>query len=415
MNTHVPVRGRHMAASRPGFLARCVGQAFHLMLDRIDAGMTTGAIECLLPDGAFRVLGGRGAGPTAQLTVFGWRAFLRLAQGGSEGWYQAWQADEWASGDPVVLFEVLMRNRKSLGNTTRASPVTRVWNRLSFWRHRNNRAGAKRNILAHYDLGNDFYRLWLDDTMTYSSALFQEPIGDDESLENAQHRKVQALLERLNLTPQSTLLEIGSGWGYLSRACAENGHQVTAVTLSPSQKAYSEHAATLLSKPPKYHLQDYRDVTGCYDAIASVEMVEAVGQAYWPSYLDTIGRCLKPSGRAAIQYIAIADDVFEAYASSMDFIQTHIFPGGLLISESKFKALAHARGLTWEDPTHFGLHYAETLRRWRLRFDCAVDEGRLPKGFDARFVKLWRYYLMYCEGGFRSGGITVAQVTLVKQ
>ena len=415
MNTQAPVHGRHMTANRPGLIARAAGAGFHMMLDRIDAGLHEGTIECRLPDGTFRVLGGRREGPLAHLMVVRWTALIRLARGGSEGWYQAWQASEWESADPVSLFEVLMRNRKTLGNTTRAAVFTRVWNRFSFWRHRNTRAGAKRNILAHYDLGNDFYRLWLDETMTYSSALFEEPMNGEEKLEAAQKRKVQALEARLNLTPASSILEIGSGWGYFSKACAEKGHRVTAITLSPAQKLHAEHAAASLPLPPTYELCDYRDVTGQFDAIASVEMVEAVGQAYWPSYLDTVARCLKSGGRAAIQYIAIADDVFDAYAHSMDFIQTHIFPGGLLLSESRFRALAEARGLQWEEPHHFGAHYAETLRRWRVRFESVCEDGRLPFGFDERFIRLWRYYLMYCEAGFRSGGITVAQVTLVKR
>ena len=163
-----------------------------------------------------------------------------------------------------------------------------------------------------------------------------------------------------------------------------------------------------------YQLRDYRDVEGSFDAIASIEMVEAVGQHYWPDYLDCIARNLKPGGRAAIQYIAIAEDIFEAYASGVDFIQAYVFPGGMLLSESRFRALAAARGLRWEDPQHFPLHYAETLRRWRVRFDDAVEAGKLPGGFDQRFIDLWRYYLMYCEGGFRGGTIDVAQVTLVK-
>jgi cyclopropane-fatty-acyl-phospholipid synthase len=161
-------------------------------------------------------------------------------------------------------------------------------------------------------------------------------------------------------------------------------------------------------------LTDYRDVAGQYDAIASVEMVEAVGQEYWPAYLDCIARCLRPGGRAALQYIRIEDDVFDAYASGADFIQRYIFPGGMLLSESRFRALAQVRGLCWDDQRDYGLHYAETLRLWRERFDAAVEGGRLPTGFDAKFVALWRYYLMYCEGGFRGGGINVAQVTLVK-
>ena len=162
-------------------------------------------------------------------------------------------------------------------------------------------------------------------------------------------------------------------------------------------------------------LTDYRDVTGTYDAVASIEMVEAVGQRFWPAYLDTIARVLKPGGHAAIQYIAIADDVFDAYAASVDFIQRYVFPGGMLLSQSRFRALAEARGLAWTDQASFGLDYAETLRDWRTRFDAADADGRLPPRLDTRFKSLWRYYLMYCEGGFRGGGIDVAQVTLVKR
>jgi cyclopropane-fatty-acyl-phospholipid synthase len=251
--------------------------------------------------------------------------------------------------------------------------------------------------------------------MTYSSAIFAEPLNGEEPLEDAQRRKVEQMGERLRLKPGSSLLEIGCGWGYLSRHFAEQGHKVKAVTLSPSQRNWAKKNAENLASPPDYIIQDYRDLVGQYDAIASVEMVEAVGQAYWGDYLDAIVRCLKPGGRAAIQYIAIADDVFEAYASSMDFIQRHIFPGGMLLSESRFRELAEARGLTWKGAKGFGPHYAETLRRWRMRFDAAVDEGRLPSAFDARFIRLWRFYLMYCEGGFKSDGINVAQVTLVKK
>jgi cyclopropane-fatty-acyl-phospholipid synthase len=185
------------------------------------------------------------------------------------------------------------------------------------------------------------------------------------------------------------------------------------ITLSPQQKAFADarlagkrHAATTLT--------DYRDLSGQYDAVCSVEMVEAVGQEYWPNYLDCIARTLKPGGRAALQYIRIEDDVFDAYANGVDFIQRYIFPGGMLLSESRFRALAESRGLKWLDQQDYGQHYAKTLRLWRERFDAAVEQGRLPAGFDAKFVALWRYYLMYCEGGFRGGGINVSQVTLLK-
>jgi cyclopropane-fatty-acyl-phospholipid synthase len=217
------------------------------------------------------------------------------------------------------------------------------------------------------------------------------------------------------LNAPSAILEIGCGWGHVARTCAEQGHEVTAITLSPSQKLWAERHVRTMATKPAFQLCDYRDVAGTYDAVISVEMVEAVGEAYWPAYLDTIARVLKPGGRAAIQYIAIAEDGFAAYSKGVDFIQTYIFPGGMLLSEARFRALAEARGLRWEAPHHFAAHYAETLRRWLVRFDDAVENGLLPGGFDARFVNLWRFYLQYCEGGFRSGGITVAQVTLVKE
>jgi len=278
----------------------------------------------------------------------------------------------------------------------------------------NSRSGARRNIEAHYDLGNDFYEAWLDRSMTYSSALFAEPISADEPLEEAQARKIETLLDRLTLKPGDSLLEIGCGWGSLAEiAVQKQGVRYHGITLSSEQKAYTNARLPNLSEASA-ELTDYRDVTQIYDAIASVEMVEAVGQRYWPDYLATISRCLKPGGRAAIQYIRIEDDVFDAYAKGTDFIQHYIFPGGMLLSESRFRALAEANGLQWRDQHDFGLHYAETLKRWRIRFDDALEQGRLPSGFDEKFISLWRYYLMYCEGGFRGGGINVAQVTLIK-
>jgi cyclopropane-fatty-acyl-phospholipid synthase len=414
MNTHSPLRGRHLVAAHPTLGARAKGWLFHRILDRIDRGIAAGAIEVMLPDGTFRILGGAGPGPLAHLTINKWRALARMASHGSAGWFEALEKGEWESPDAVPLFDVLMRNRAHLGDITRATGLFRLVAWTRHFRRRNNRSGAKRNIMAHYDLGNDFYKSWLDRTMNYSSALFAEPLNGEEKLESAQKRKMSALGKRLQLKPNSDVLEIGCGWGSFARICADKGHRVTAITLSPSQKLWADQGMAIRSNPPSVQLCDYRDVIGTYDAIASVEMVEAVGQAYWPAYLDTIVRCLKPGGRAAIQYICIADDAFERYSKSADFIQTYVFPGGMLLSESRFRALAEARGLRWQEPVHFGLHYAETLRRWRIRFDDVVEAGGLPSGFDEKFIKLWRTYLMYCEGGFRSGGIDVAQITLVK-
>ncbi len=412
MNSHSPKRGRQLLGGTRSPIQRLTSWFFHRALDRIDAGLAAGAIEAMLPDGSFRILGARAKGPLVHVNLNNWRALVRLGRSGSVGWYQAWAAGEWDSPDPVPLFDLFMRNRVSLGQSARASGLSRLSKRIGHALRRNNPRGAKRNITAHYDLGNDFYAAWLDPTMSYSSGRYGRTY--DETLETAQTRKYLELVTRLELARNSDVLEIGCGWGYLARTIASCGHRVRAITLSPSQKLYAQNATAVLAHPPIFELRDYRDVTGQYDAIVSVEMVEAVGQAYWPEYLAVIARCLKPGGRAAIQFITIADDIFETYAQSADFIQTYVFPGGMLISESRFRALAQAAGLRWDAPTHFGLDYAQTLKIWRSRFDDAVSEGRLPPGFDAQFVALWRYYLMYCEGGFRGGGIDVVQVTLIK-
>jgi len=377
-------------------------------LDRIAAGIARGSIEAVLPDGSTRLLGGAAPGFEAKVAIKDWRALLRLATGGSVGWYQAWDAGEWDSPDPVPLFALFMDNAASLGNAGRAHGPWRMIARLTHWFHRNTRAGSLRNIHAHYDLGNDFYTAWLDPTLSYSSARF----GDGcVGLEAGQKRKIETIAARVS--GAGTLLEIGCGWGSLARHLADRGVAVTAISLSDEQLEWARrrHGAAGID----FRKQDYRDVTGQFDAIASVEMVEAVGRQYWPDFFDCIARNLKSGGRAAIQYISIRDELFEGYARSADFIQTYVFPGGMLVRESEFRRLAAECRLDWEEPESFALDYAETLRMWRENFDRVVDEGRLPPGFDERFVRLWRFYLMYCEGGFRGRGIDVAQVTLVKR
>ena len=394
---------------RAGAIARIVAPPFHRLLDRIDAGLVEGAIEASLPDGTHRLLGGRAPGPMPVVAIHRWRALVRLATGGSVGWYDGWAAGDWSSPDPVPLFDLFMRNRLSLGDAARAGGLVRLaargWHRL----RRNHRRGARRNIAAHYDLGNDFYHEWLDETLTYSSALFADPA---DPLALAQDRKLRAILDRTGTRTGDTILEIGCGWGSFAALASGEGRRVHALTLSTEQKAFVDARAL---PGVEVALTDYRDVAGCYDAVASIEMVEAVGREYWPAYLDAIARVLKPGGRAAIQYISIADDIFPAYAEGVDFIQRYVFPGGMLLSESRFRALAAARGLDWTDRHGFASDYAETLHRWRHRFDLADREGRLPPRLDRRFRALWRYYLMYCEGGFRGGGIDVGQVTLVKR
>ena len=398
--TRVPLRRRALAAP------------FHRLLDRIDAGLAAGAIEASLPDGTRRRLGGRVDGPVAIVALHRWRALVRLATRGSVGWYEAWDAGDWSSPDAVPLFELFVRNARSLGDTARAGGLARLAVRAGHLLRRNHRSGARRNIAAHYDLGNDFYREWLDETLTYSSAMFG---SDSESLETAQRRKLAAVLERTKLGPGDRVLEIGCGWGSFAESAARARARVHAITLSAEQRrAVEERVARAGLTGVEVTLTDYRDVTGRYDAVASIEMVEAVGEVYWPSYLQTIARVLKPGGRAALQLITIDDAVFDSYRRNVDFIQRYVFPGGLLISASRFRGLAEAHGFAWLDEQRFGADYAETVRRWRGTFDAAVARGALPARFDARLVRLWRYYLMYCEGGFRGGGIDVMQVTLVK-
>ncbi|MFV0623101.1 class I SAM-dependent methyltransferase [Sphingomonas sp. ac-8] len=401
------------AVSVPRDPLRWFAPLFARMLDRIDGALAEGAIEATLPDGSKRRLGGHGQGPVAVVVLHRWRAMLRLATGGSVGWYEGWVAGDWSSPDPVPLFDLFMRNGRALGSVGRAGRLTGLARRVAHWSRRNHRANARRNIQFHYDLGNDFYRAWLDPSMTYSSAIFAEP---QEPLETAQDRKLQEILDRTATMPGDTILEIGCGWGSFAERAARAGRRVHGLTLSAEQKRFVEQRVAAAGiEGVEVSLTDYRDATGRYDAIASIEMVEAVGREYWPSYLDTIAARLKPGGRAALQYIAIDDALFDAYANGVDFIQAYVFPGGLLLSSERFRRLAEARGLRWQDEHRFGIDYAETLKRWRDAFDAAVAAGTLPGDFPAGFVELWRYYLMYCEGGFRGGGIHVAQVTLVKE
>ena len=410
MDAVTTIRGRDLIESgrrfarKPGFLARLVAPRFAKVLGRIDAALTSGTIFGFLPDGTPCNLGGRAPGFECQVQLRSYKALVRLASNGSVGWYQAWAAGEWWSPDPVPLFALFMQHAERLGDTARAKGPFRAALKLAHLVNRNTPAGAQKNIAAHYDLGNDFYAAWLDPTMSYSSALDV----NDEGLEAAQRRKWRALSQRLG--GATDVLEIGCGWGGLAGHLAQEGAAVDAISLSAEQLAWA-HAH---HPKPQFVMQDYRDAAGQYDGIVSVEMVEALGRENWPVFMDCLARNLKSGGRAALQFISMRDDLFDAYAGSADFIQAYIFPGGLLIRTSEFRRLAEARGLVWRDQVDSGLDYAETLKAWRANFDKAVAEDHLPLGFDESFVDLWRYYLMYCEGGFRGGGIDVHQVTLVK-
>jgi cyclopropane-fatty-acyl-phospholipid synthase len=411
-------RGEHLLhadrrfATGGGTLARLAAPAFAKVLDEIDRRLPLGGIEVIQPDGSMRRLGFRKDGPVAVVRLNSWLALVRLATSGSVGWYKAWTLGEWSSPDLVALFESFSSNGVALGDVGRAKGAFRWVNAAAHRLRDNAPRKARQNIEAHYDLGNDFYSAWLDATMTYSSALFRSP---DDSLEAAQLQKVRALLDRLRLKPGERLLEIGCGWGTLAIEAAKRGAEVVGLTLSNEQKAWAEEkiAAAGLSSKIEIRLQDYRDTAEQFDAVASVEMVEAVGQRWWGAYLDAIARNLKPGGHGALQFISIDHRLFDRYAGNPDFIQTYVFPGGCLLDEPSFKQLASERGLSWQDREGFRLDYAETLKRWRERYNRAVASGAL-QGFGEPFHQLWRYYLMYCEGGFRGGAIDVAQVTLAK-
>ena len=411
-------RGEHLVradrrfATGGGLVARLSAPAITRVLDEIDKRLKVGGIDATLPDGAKRSLGFRGKGARAVVQLSSWMALVRLATSGSVGWYKAWTLGEWSSPDPVKIFELFSANAGPLGEIGRAKGPFRWVNALAHRRRDNAPEKAKLNIAAHYDLGNDFYSAWLDPTMTYSSARFASP---KDSLEKAQLRKISKLLDRLEIKAGQRLLEIGCGWGTLAIEAAKRGALVVGLTLSTEQKAWADRkiADAGLAERIEVRLQDYRDTSEQFDALASVEMVEAVGQRWWGVYLDSIARNLKVGGRAALQFISIRDELFERYARNPDFIQTYIFPGGCLLDEPQFAKLGQERGLSWQDREGFALDYAETLKRWRERYNEAVARGALG-GFADSFHNLWRYYLMYCEGGFRGGSIDVAQVTMVK-
>ena len=410
-------RGAHLVRSGSSFvngsgvLGRLFSRGMARLLDQLHEKLEVGGVEATLPDGSQRRIGFHRDGPVAVVQLNSWYALVRLATSGSIGWYRAWVKGEWRSPDPVPLFALFMANGESLGDIGRAKGSARWYNALRHRRKDNDLLGARENIAAHYDLGNDFYREWLDPTMSYSSARF----GAGDDLEAAQRRKVSLLLDRLDLKPGMRLLEIGCGWGTLAIEAARRGATVVGLTLSAEQKSWAEAkiAEAELSDRIEIRMQDYRQISEQFDAIASVEMVEAVGEKWWPTYMESIARNLNPGGKAALQFISMNHRLFKGYARNPDFIQAYIFPGGMLIDEPRFEALARERGLSWQDREGFGLDYAETLKIWRQRYDAAVREGRLT-GFDERFHNLWRYYLMYCEGGFRGRGIDVAQVTMAR-
>ncbi len=373
-----------------------------------------GSLTLQQPDGTLRHFG-PGGSPAAAITLRNWNVCSAALRSGDIGFAESYIAGDWTTPHLTDLLQLFIANRHQVDSMVYGSWAGRLLYRVRHLLHRNTRAGSQKNIHAHYDLGNAFYRLWLDDTMNYSSAWFQgDPTGD---LRTAQHAKVRRALEQAGVQAGDRVLEIGCGWGALAEmATAEMGASITGVTLSTEQLAFARARMERLgtSAQADLRLQDYRDINdGPYDAICSIEMVEAVGRAYWPTYFQSVHRLLKPGGRACIQSIVIDDRLFERYIGSTDFIQQYIFPGGCLPCPREFRREAEAAGLQVQEEFAFGADYAETLRRWRERF-LAQRAQILQQGFDERFMHIWEFYLAYCEAAFTMGDIDVVQYTLVK-
>lgn len=375
------------------------------------ARLAVGRLTVVLPDGRDITFEGREPGPSATVRLKERGVVRRFMLGGDLGFAEAFIEDAAESPDLTALVELFCRNKAAIEHHTRAHPLAKLLRRMLHLLNRNSRSGARRNISYHYDLGNAFYERWLDPSMTYSSALFD---GSQQDLEAGQQAKYHRLARDLDLKPGDRVLEIGCGWGGFAEVAARDYRaHVHGITLSTEQLAYARNRAAQagLSDRVTFELRDYRDVEGTYDAVASIEMFEAVGEKYWPAFFSTLSDRLKTGGRAALQIITIDADSFDDYRRNPDFIQRYIFPGGMLPTCEHVHEHADRAGLIPVAERGFGLDYARTLAEWRERFLAAWPEIA-PLGFDDRFKRMWLYYLAYCEGGFRSGNIDVRHFAL---
>ncbi|MGQ3054455.1 MAG: class I SAM-dependent methyltransferase [Roseateles sp.] len=371
-----------------------------------------GSLDLQTPEGELLHFGG-GREPRAAIRIVDWQTCAAAMASGDVGFAESFVDGHWTSPDLRALLELLIRNRTALESLVYGGFWGGLLHRLRHLMRRNTRQGSRKNIHAHYDLGNEFYKLWLDPTMNYSSAWFAgAPQG---SLDGAQQAKMRRALAEAGVAPGSRVLEIGCGWGAIAEVAARDfDARLTGVTLSTEQLAWAQERLGKAGLSADLRLQDYRDIADePFDAIVSIEMFEAVGREYWDGYFRTVAAKLKPGGRACIQSITIRDDLFDRYVRSTDFIQQYIFPGGLLPSPSQFRTHAQSAGLRVVNELAFGPDYAETLRRWREAF--LHHEGPVRKlGFDGRFMRLWEFYLAYCEAAFAAGNTDVMQFTLVR-
>lgn len=383
---------------------------FIKMLDKL----AYGSMRLTLPDGEKIFFNGKHAGIEADLHIKNWLAVSKILQSGDIGVAEAYR-DDWIDSDNMLNVLLLaLANEQALDKALYGSFLGTLIYRVKHWLNRNTKANSKKNIHAHYDIGNDFYRLWLDSSMTYSSAYFS---GQSQSLEQAQYAKYDRLLKQLNVKAGDHILEIGCGWGaFAEYAAREYGCFVTGISLSKEQLAYAEQRIANKPYANQIHFKfcDYRDLRGKYDAIVSIEMLEAVGEQWWPTYFAKVASCLRQGGKAAIQTITISNERFDDYRLKTDFIQQYIFPGGMLPSPEKLYQQSQQANLTITDFVDFGLDYAHTLKLWRESFDAQLPQIR-ALGFDEAFIRIWRFYYWYCEAGFLTKRTGVCQVLLTRE
>ena len=376
-----------------------------------------GTLTVKLPDGSVQRFG-NGESPMASLHLLNWNVCSAALKSGDIGFAESFIAGDWTTPHLTELLRVFLINRKEVEDVIYGTWLGRFAYRIKHLLNRNTKANSQKNIHAHYDLGNSFYALWLDGTMNYSSAIFETP---ETSMKDAQHAKVRRALRMAQVKPGDRVLEIGCGWGALAeKATKEFDASIVGVTLSTEQLEWAQKRMQRegVAERADLRLQDYRDIGKTtpdepFDAICSIEMVEAVGREYWPEYFQTVARLLKPGGYACIQSIVIADDLFERYIGSTDFIQQYIFPGGCLPCPREFRAQARIAGFEIVDEFSFGQDYARTLQLWREDF-MAQESHVLQLGFDKRFIRIWEFYLAYCEAAFTEANTDVVQYTLRK-
>ena len=386
------------------------------LLLRLFDKLAIGELHLTLPNGQTKHYVGKQAGIHADLTLHDWRACDAIIKSADIGFAESYR-DGWLdSTDLLALLQLALSNEAALSAAFAGKWYGKLFYQVKHWQNRNTKTNSKKNIHAHYDLGNDFYQLWLDPSMTYSSALFSEK---NQSLESAQIAKYARLFDKLAVKSGDHVLEIGCGWGGFAEYAAQRGVRVTGVSLSKQQLNYANQRLSKLGLSHMVDLryQDYRDIRvehgRAFDAIVSIEMIEAVGEAYWPSYFKQLHDLVKPNGQIALQAITIDESRFDSYRVSTDFIQQYIFPGGMLASPTRLRQEVEQVGLQWRDALAFGHDYAETLLRWRHAFEQQLDQIK-AQGFDEAFIRIWRFYYVYCEAGFLSDRTSVYQVHLHK-